>query len=108
MRPLLSRFACPVALGIFLILCATQALAVTWYPSVPDKSWNNGLFYVDRFAAPSNHNVVSERMVLLGNGDVVVAGRVTYASPLNTSGPMWMGLVRYNAAGQRVAWGSGP
>ena len=108
MRTMLSPFIRSVALGIFSMMLATQALALTWHPSVPDKSWNNGLFYVDRFAAPSTHNMVSERMVLLGNGDVVVAGRVTYASPLDPSGPMWMGLVRYNSAGQRVAWGSGP
>jgi peptidylprolyl isomerase len=57
---------------------------------------------VDRFAAPSSFNLVSERMVMLGNGDVVVAGRVTYLNPGDPAGSMWLGLVRYNAAGQRV------
>ncbi|MEO6688799.1 MAG: hypothetical protein ABIS07_18030 [Dokdonella sp.] len=97
-----------VALCVFSLFLATPALALTWHPNVPDQSFNNGLVYVDRFAAPSSHNMVSERMVMLGNGDVVVAGRVTYLNPTDPANPMWLGLVRYNAAGQRVTWGSGP
>lgn len=108
MRHMQIRSVLTTSLAIFSIFLAAQAFAENWLDPVRDTSWNNGLFYVDRFAAPSSHNMVSEREVLLDNGDVVVAGRVTYASPLDPSNEMWLGLVRYNAAGQRVAWGSGP
>jgi hypothetical protein len=108
MHPIDSRYARSIALCVFSLFIAMPALALTWHPSMPDPSFNGGLVYVDRFAAPSSFNLVSERMVMLGNGDVVVAGRVTYLNPGDPAGSMWLGLVRYNAAGQRVTWGSGP
>jgi len=108
MRPINTRFARSIASWVFSLFAAMPALALTWDSSVPDLSFNNGLVYVDRFAAPSSFNQVSERMVMLGNGDVVVAGRVTYQNPGDPANAMWLGLVRYNAVGERVAWGSGP
>jgi hypothetical protein len=103
-----SNLVRSAVLATTLLLMAGPIAAQGWHPSVPYAGFNAGLFYVDRFAAPSSHNLVSERMVRLDNGDVVVAGRVTYLDPLDPAGRMWLGLVRYNAAGERQTWGSGP
>ncbi len=98
------RLMAALSIGLFT---GELLQAQTWHPSAPDSSFNNGIYYADRFAAPATHNMVSERIVRLENGDVVVAGRVTYLNPLDPAGRMWLGLVRYNAAGVRQTWGSG-
>ncbi|MEO8010676.1 MAG: hypothetical protein ABI650_03425 [Dokdonella sp.] len=98
------RWITALAVGL---LASGPLAALTWHPNVADASFNSGLYYADRFAAPATHNMVSERIVRLDNGDVIVAGRVTYLNPQDPAGRMWLGLVRYNAAGVRQTWGSG-
>lgn len=69
-----------------------------------DPTFNNGSWFFDRFAGSSQHHFIGRRTVALPNGDAVVAGRVSWAGQSNPEGAMHLGLVRYNAAGARVAW----
>ena len=84
-------------------------VAVTFAPAAAgytlDPGFNNGAFFLDRFAGPDNANYRGRKLVRLTNGDVVVAGLVPrFNQPDQSDGYANIGLVRYNAAGQRVAW----
>jgi hypothetical protein len=74
-------------------------------PYLPDPTFNTGHFVFDHFAGPTagdNSGLVS---AALSNGDIVVAGLVAQSGHANPANGLWnIGLVRYNAAGQRVAW----
>lgn len=68
----------------------------------PDTTFNNGRYVVDSFGGDVSSNYLGKKVVQLPNGDVVVAGIVPpFAGGANVVN---LGLVRYNAAGQRVAW----
>jgi hypothetical protein len=70
-----------------------------------DPGFNGGAFFLDRFAGPDNANYRGRKLVRLSNGDVVVVGLVpAYDQPDPPAGQFHIGLVRYNAAGHRVAW----
>ncbi|MBN8482303.1 MAG: hypothetical protein J0L88_12010 [Xanthomonadales bacterium] len=56
---------------------------------------------IDHFAGSNTADFVGRKLVRLDNGDVVVAGLATRSG---FPAPDQIGLVRYNAAGQRVAW----
>lgn len=71
-------------------------------PYLPDSTFHNGLYITDLFdSTPTGHRT-GERIVSLLNGDFVVVGLVPAYSGGNKS--INLGLVRYNGAGQRVAW----
>lgn len=71
-------------------------------PYLPDPTFNNGLYLADAFGGSVSDDRSGNPIVRLDNGDVVVAGIV----PAFSGGhdPINLGMVRYNAAGQRVAW----
>ncbi len=70
-----------------------------------DPGFNNGSFFLDRFAGPSSANYRGRKLARLPNGDVVVVGLVPpYNQPDQPDGHFNIGLVRYNSAGQRLAW----
>lgn len=72
-------------------------------PLAHDRGFAGGNFFGDAFAgSPSNYNL-GRRLVRLPNGDVVSAGLVAHVGASNTVGRN-LGLVRYNSAGQRIAW----
>ena len=98
------RFWLAATCGLFAVLamqCAPAAAASV--PYVVDPTFNAGHYYVDAFASSSNADYVGKKIVKLDNGDVVVAGVVPDLRGGNVGA---LGLVRYNAAGQRVAWSS--
>ena len=72
---------------------------------VLDPAFNGGAFFLDRFAGPDNANYRGRKLVQLPSGDVVVAGLVPrFNQPDQPDGYANVGLVRYDSAGQRVAW----
>jgi hypothetical protein len=101
----MSRFsrmlirACAISvLGLF----ATQAIAIADEGVyVKDPTFNNGRYFVDAFSGSSTQTYRAKKLVRMDNGDVIVAGLVPALDGGNAGG---LGLVRYNAAGQRVAW----
>jgi hypothetical protein len=80
---------------------AVPAAAVTSPPYVMDPTFNGGKYYLDAFASSAAADYTAKKLVRLDNGDVVVAGIVPDLRGGNAGG---LGLVRYNAAGQRVGW----
>ena len=87
-------------------LLATAALLATPFAlaadHVPDPAYNGGLISPDAFAGSSTNDYIGRKLVRLENGDVVIAGKVPPLSGNANFGAL--GLVRRNAAGQRVAW----
>lgn len=75
---------------------------------VPDPTFHGGLFGLDHFAAANNLDQVGLVTAKLANGDMVVAGLVPDGVGGGTCSDgtklCSIGLVRYNAAGQRVTW----
>lgn len=69
-----------------------------------DPAFNGGNWFFDRFAGSSQNHFIGRRAAALPNGDVVIAGRVSWAGQSNPDGAMHLGLVRYNSNGARVAW----
>ena len=69
---------------------------------LPDPAYNGGRYTVDAFAGSESLNYRAKKLVVLDNGDIVAASIV----PPFTGGSnaINLGLVRYNASGQRVAW----
>ncbi|MEO8011749.1 MAG: hypothetical protein ABI650_08915 [Dokdonella sp.] len=72
-------------------------------PYVTDPGFNSGLYYADAFAGNPFEVRLGRRIVHLANGDVIAAGVVPATTGANRA-PINLGLVRYNSAGQRVAW----
>lgn len=69
-----------------------------------DPGFNSGAYFRDSFAGAEGHRNVGWKIARFGNGDVVAAGLVAHVgAPANSVGRS-LGLVRYNSAGQRVAW----
>lgn len=66
-----------------------------------DPTFAAGGLAVDHFAGSNSADFVGRKLVRLDNGDVIVAGLATRSG---FPAPDQIGLVRYNAAGQRVAW----
>ena len=99
---------CLSILGLSLLSASAAAQLPSYFPAVPYAGFNGGGYFYDRFAGPADHNFVSERIIRLASGDVIVAGRVSFVSPADPSGRMYLGLVRYSASGVRQTWGSGP
>lgn len=74
-------------------------------PWIPDPAYLDGVYGVDRFAGPNNADYQGRAAVRLPNGDTVTVGLVAHPGNGNPANGLWnIGLVRYNAAGQRVAW----
>ncbi|MFC4819802.1 hypothetical protein [Dokdonella ginsengisoli] len=70
-----------------------------------DPGFNGGAFFLDRFAGSSSANYRGRKLARLSNGDVVAVGLVpAYNQPDPPDGQFHIGLVRYDASGQRVAW----
>lgn len=62
---------------------------------------------LDHFAGPNNADQMGRVTAALSNGDRVVVGLVPKYGGLNPANGLWnIGFVRYNPAGQRVAWPS--
>ncbi len=73
---------------------------------VMDKRYSNGFWSPDRFAGSHLDDFRGRKVLRLDNGDVVVAGMVPPYLGGNPANGLWnIGLVRYNASGQRVSWG---
>jgi hypothetical protein len=70
---------------------------------LPDPSYNNGRYTVDAFAGSESLNYRAKKLVHLDNGDIIVAAIVPPGSG-GGSNAINLGLVRYNASGQRIAW----
>jgi len=70
---------------------------------LPDPSYNGGLYTVDAFAGNEGFSYRAKKLVHLDNGDVVVAAIVPPFGG-GSANTINLGLVRYNASGQRVAW----
>lgn len=102
----LSRLSRLLA-GFVACLVLSGAAAAGQY--FPDPTYNNGLYTYDHFGnnIDSLYNFVGRKSVRLSNGDIVIAGtvppRMTDPDNYNES-IRTVGLVRRNAAGQRVAW----
>lgn len=77
--------------------------AITALPYIADPSYNNGLVSPDGFAEGSGNNFIGRKVVQLTDGSVIVAGVVR---PQLSGGHQLvnLGLVRYNASGQRMVW----
>ena len=73
-------------------------------PLAPDPGFNGGNYFGDAFGGSFSNHYLGRKLVRLANGDVVVAGLVPQVSGTNVPGRFHLGLVRYNSAGQRVAW----
>lgn len=70
-----------------------------------DPGFNGGAFYLDRFAGSSSANYRGRKLVRLSNGDLVVVGLVPkFGQPDQADGYFNIGIVRYSAAGTRLAW----
>lgn len=70
-----------------------------------DQGFNGGAFFLDRFAGPNSANYRGRKLARMSNGDMVVVGLVpAYNQADPPDGQSHIGLVRYDAAGQRVAW----
>lgn len=72
-------------------------------PYLGDTTFNQGLYQLDGFTGSFYNNFLGKKIVRLSNGDVIVAGLVPEGSG-GASAPINLGLVRYNSAGQNVAW----
>lgn len=75
---------------------------VTTEAYIADRTFNGGLYFADAFAGSPSRDYLGQKIIRLENGDVIVAGVV----PASGGGTnlLNLGLVRYNAAGVRVAW----
>lgn len=71
-------------------------------PYSVDSTFNSGQFAVDAFAGSINNNYLGKKVVQLANGDLIVAGVVPQFGSATPS--VNLGLIRYNAAGQRQVW----
>jgi hypothetical protein len=89
-------------LAILGLAAASAASAQLTYQA--DVSFNGGRYYTDRFAGSTSTNYQGRKLVIMPNGDTVVAGRVSYGAQSDPAGWLHLGLVRYNAQGQRIAW----
>jgi hypothetical protein len=78
--------------------------ALSDVPVAHDSSFNGGSYFGDAFAGPTSNYYLGRKLVRLGNGDVIVAALVPHTTGSNVAGRWNLGLVRYNSAGQRVAW----
>lgn len=97
-RRVLRRFG--VLLGAYTLLALTPHVARAQYER--DPGFNGGQYYVDAFFDNQSRSYTGQKIVRLENGDVIVAGIVP---PIGTgNNAVNLGLVRYNAAGVRVAW----
>ncbi|MEP6485565.1 MAG: hypothetical protein ABJB01_14030 [Rudaea sp.] len=96
---LFTRAAAGTALVAALVAVPAEAVVVA--PYVMDPTFNGGSYFLDAFASSPAADYTAKRLVRLDNGDVVVAGTVPDLRGGNVGA---LGLVRYNAAGQRVAW----
>ena len=67
----------------------------------PDPSFNGGIHKVD--FTEKFIQALGRKVARLSNGDLIVAG-LTPGFQIPASPPYNLGLVRYNSAGQRVAW----
>ncbi|MBO9662062.1 hypothetical protein [Dokdonella sp.] len=115
MRHRIARAILCLALPAVAIAAAAEEPLVPDAPTAPelqvaggytlDPGFNDGAFFLDRFAGPDSANYRGRKLVRLPNGDVVVVGLVpAYNQPDPPDGQFHIGLVRYNATGQRVAW----
>lgn len=78
--------------------------ALTDDPLAHDPGFAGGTWFRDAFAGAASNYYLGRRIVRLGNGDTVSAGLVPQVGAANVPGRFHLGLVRYNAAGQRLAW----
>lgn len=74
-------------------------------PYVPDPSLFGGRLALDHFASGNSADFAGWISAPLSNGDIVTVGLVSaWGSGNSSSGLRNLGLVHYNAVGQRVAW----
>jgi hypothetical protein len=118
-----TRLQCTCLVG--LVACAASAQAATdratvdldpWTSDiiraidayVPDPVFNHGRLGLDHFAAPDSADEVGGVTAQSSNGDIVVAGLVPdFGSSGTCNNGVAMcniGLVRYDQAGNRMAW----
>lgn len=105
------RLALPVA-AVAAAAAEPPASAASSTPEIQaaggyglDPGFNDGAFFLDRFAGPNSANYRGRKVARMPNGDVVVVGLVpAYNQPDPPEGQFHIGLVRYTAAGQRIAW----
>ncbi|QBB71776.1 hypothetical protein ELE36_16225 [Pseudolysobacter antarcticus] len=85
------------------VLCALLITTASIHAQIyrADVDFNGGNYFVDAFSGSATDTYRGKKLVHLDNGDVVVAGLVPNMRGGNAGG---LGLVRYNAAGQRVTW----
>lgn len=87
---------------------ASHASSLDEDPFVFDTEFHGGIPYADRFGGSDadTKDQHGRKLLRLDNGDVVVAGLVQAvgATQNQANGSFNIGLVRYDAAGQRVAW----
>ncbi|HVT33062.1 MAG TPA: hypothetical protein VHE32_10460 [Rhodanobacteraceae bacterium] len=74
---------------------------------IPDPGYNSGLYGADAFAGSESYSYRAKKLVRLDNGDIIVAAIVPAGSGSNGNA-VNLGLVRYDAAGHRVAWTNPP
>jgi len=89
------------------LLCALMGVAQAQYtePYLPDPAFNAGITLEDRFAGADSSDFLAQRIAVLADGDVVVAGLVPAAGHGNVAGGLFnIGLVRYGPNGERRAW----
>lgn len=102
------KMATTVLLGLAALASTGRAAPPDDDPFAFDAAFHGGVPNIDRFG---NNNVKEQRgrkLLRLANGDVVVAGLVQAigATQNQANGSFNLGLVRYAATGQRVAWSS--
>lgn len=91
--------------ALLALATTSAARALDQEPYVYDGNFNGGAAIEDRFAATSDQTPQDgQRIVLLGDGDVVAAGLVHEAYSSSTAPPSNVGLVRYGPNGERVPW----
>ena len=80
--------------------------AVPWLPdSIASIEPYAGPLSLDHFAGPDSADQIGSVTAALGNGDRLVVGLVPKYNGANPANGLWnLGLVRYDAAGHRVAW----
>lgn len=104
------KVAIALSLGLAVSAPPSQASSLDEDPFAFDAGFHGGVPYIDRFGGDDadTKDQHGRKLVRLANGDVVVAGLVQAigATQNQANGSFNLGLVRYNADGQRVAWGN--
>lgn len=89
------------AFALALAVACIQSASADAQSFGADPAFNAGATLEDRFAGASSNNYFGRQLVQLGDGSLVVAGIVPAAFQAGSGN---VGLVRYGAAGERLAW----